>query len=654
MPSAVRPVNTPRVTMLMRSNLLMNSIRSNSVDMLKVQNQLTTGLKIGRPSDSPALASSIMNLDTVLERQFQYFANINQASMSLDFAWGAMGMVVSAASGAHTTALDAIGKDRDYRMGLIGNIDGIIDGIINAANTQDEDGYFIFGGQSGAQAPFVSYDGGVLFTGDLNSLSARISDGIGFDLSVSAKDAFNLSGNVVSAGVDLNPAMTADTLLSNLNGALNQGVRLGTIQITDGTDTVNVDLSNAVTVGDVISKIENSGVAGITGVVIESGVGGTNLRINATAVITVSEVGSGYTARDLGINGTGNPLIGQDVDARLSSATPVAALAPGVGIDSISGFTISNNLIGSGISKTITFAGTDTLGDVIRAINDAEIGARAQINADGTGIEVHNLLSGSEMRIDENGGTTAADLGIRSMTGATKLADLNSGAGVYIEQGEVDLILTDSNGITHDINLDGSETINDVIAAINTVTSGFNVTASFSATSNGIVITDTNFGGTDLRVTENPLRDGGYFTAQQLGLQDPDSPNIGLVINGTDVNPVTVDSIFSELLSFKEALGIASGSDADAALLDIGGRLEQLHDTLNNVYGRIGVQLSTLADRKNYMEDKILATETLRSDIADIDFTEAITRYQNLYTAMQANLMVGGQMSNISLLDFLR
>ena len=52
--------------MLMRSSMLMDSIRSNSVDMLKVQNQLTTGLKIGRPSDSPALASSVMNLDSVM------------------------------------------------------------------------------------------------------------------------------------------------------------------------------------------------------------------------------------------------------------------------------------------------------------------------------------------------------------------------------------------------------------------------------------------------------------------------------------------------------------------------------------------------------------------------------------------------------------
>ena len=86
MPSSVRPTNTPRVTMLMQSSLLMNSIRSGSVDMLKAQNQLTTGLKIGRPSDSPALCSSIMHLDSALEQQSQYLKNIQQAGSTLGFS----------------------------------------------------------------------------------------------------------------------------------------------------------------------------------------------------------------------------------------------------------------------------------------------------------------------------------------------------------------------------------------------------------------------------------------------------------------------------------------------------------------------------------------------------------------------------------------
>jgi flagellin-like hook-associated protein FlgL len=64
--------------------------------------------------------------------------------------------------------------------------------------------------------------------------------------------------------------------------------------------------------------------------------------------------------------------------------------------------------------------------------------------------------------------------------------------------------------------------------------------------------------------------------------------------------------------------------------------------------------MQNVTQRKTHMEDNVLATETLRSDIRDIDFTEAITRYQNLYTALQANLQVGGELSNMTLLDFLR
>ena len=656
MPSAVRPTNTPRVTMLMQSNLLMNSIRSGSVDLLRSQNQLTTGLRIGRPSDSPALASSIMHLDSAMEKQSQYLKNIQQAGSTLGFSDAAMSKVVSAMRSAHETALEAIGKDLGERQGKAEFVDGIIDGIIAAANSQDEDGYYIFAGQKGTQPPFVrSSSGGVLFTGDLNSLSTRVASGTSFDFSVSAADAFNLVGNQIPAAVDLNPAMTSDTLLSDLNGGMDQGIRLGSVRITDsagGGSAVNVDLSNCVTVGDVINKIENCGLTSIQGVVIESGINGTNLRINVDPLetITVTEVGSGYTARDLGINGAGSPLIGQDVDARLSAATPVAALAPGVGIDTISGLTITNSMMGT---ENIDISAATTLGDIIKSINDTDLAAHAQINAAGTGIEVYNLLSGSELTIGENGGATAADLGIRSMTGDTRLADLNGGNGVHLQDGSNDITITDCAGGVHDINLDGCETITDVIAAINAVT-GVAVVASLATNGNGIVLTDGTAGLGDLTVTNHTdNNESGYFTAQELGLTGPDAESTATVINGADVNPVTVDSVFSNLLTLKDALKINNTDDADQQLTSIGDHLEDVLDTVINIYGRVGVQMSTLEDRKTYMEDKILATETLRSDIADIDFTEAITRYQNLYTALQGSLISGGQLNNTSLLDFL-
>ena len=660
MPSSVRPTNTPRVTMLMQSNMLMNSIRGNTVDLLKVQNQLTTGLKIARPSESPALASSIMHLDSALEKQNQYLKNIDHAVRTLDASEGAITSAESAIRDAHTAVLEAINLGTKVsRDDAAITISGVIDQIIAAGNAQDQTtGYYIFGGHQGTEPPFVKYDDGVLFTGDLNSLNARISAGNTFDFMVSASDAFNLVDNYVPAAVDLNPAMTSDTLLSDLNGAMGQGIRLGSIAIADDTPdaAVVVDLSNCITVGDVISEIENCGLASVQNVAIESDINGTNLRIDSPgATLTVTEIGNGYTARDLGINGAGagGALTGQDVDAHLTVATPIAALAPGVGIDTINGFTVTNSILGS---QTITIDPAGTLGDVIREINNAGVGARAQINDAGTGIEVYNLLSGSEMTIGENGGTSAADLGIRSMTGNTPLADLNGGDGVHIEAGKFDLLITDSAGGTHNVNLDGSVTINDVITAINTAIPGGEVVASFATNGNGILLNDTTvpIPGGNLTVTSHDDNTTGYFVAQELGLQDPDNPNTGTTLAGADVNAVTVDSIFTNLFAIRDALGIVKKSDANAALTELGGEMEPLLDRTINMLGRVGVQVRTLQFNRDQMEDQFLATETLRSDIADIDFTEAITRYQNLYTAMQGNLMTGGQLNNTTLLDFLR
>jgi flagellar hook-associated protein 3 FlgL len=81
--------------------------------------------------------------------------------------------------------------------------------------------------------------------------------------------------------------------------------------------------------------------------------------------------------------------------------------------------------------------------------------------------------------------------------------------------------------------------------------------------------------------------------------------------------------------------------------------VEDDRKNISNIRGKVGSIMQAAEARKFHMQDNILATETLRSDIRDIDFTEAITRYQNLYTALQGNLMTGGQLTSISLLDFL-
>jgi flagellar hook-associated protein 3 FlgL len=55
----------------------------------------------------------------------------------------------------------------------------------------------------------------------------------------------------------------------------------------------------------------------------------------------------------------------------------------------------------------------------------------------------------------------------------------------------------------------------------------------------------------------------------------------------------------------------------------------------------------------NRLADENLSTTKLLSDLKDVDFTEAITRFQTLQTALQAGLQTTSRVMNLSLMDFL-
>ena len=109
MTSAVRPTNVARVSLLMQTDLLMNSVRTNTVDLLKVQNQLATGLKLGRPSDSPSEATTIMHLDSTLERLDQYKNNADYADGYLTTTDSALGQAVLLVEEAYSLGLGSVG-----------------------------------------------------------------------------------------------------------------------------------------------------------------------------------------------------------------------------------------------------------------------------------------------------------------------------------------------------------------------------------------------------------------------------------------------------------------------------------------------------------------------------------------------------------------
>ena len=91
------------------------------------------------------------------------------------------------------------------------------------------------------------------------------------------------------------------------------------------------------------------------------------------------------------------------------TATAVTAGGSGSTLDLAAGIVVENG----GESYSIDFAGAETVEDLLNKLNGSGAGLYAAINATGTGIDVRSRLSGGDFWIRENGGQTAAQLGIR-------------------------------------------------------------------------------------------------------------------------------------------------------------------------------------------------------------------------------------------------
>ena len=104
-----------------------------------------------------------------------------------------------------------------------------------------------------------------------------------------------------------------------------------------------------------------------------------------------------------------------------------------------------------------------------------------------------------------------------------------------------------------------------------------------------------------------------------------------------------VDKLRSSLLS-SDQTGITSAAES----------LQHDLDRVIRLHGQVGAQVKEFEARQNRLDDQNVATKAMLSDLEDTDFNQAITRFQTLQTALQANLQTTGRMLNLSLLDFLQ
>jgi flagellin-like hook-associated protein FlgL len=635
---SILPLSLSRVTDLLQSSVATQNINSVQAQLVKVEEELSTGKAVNAPSDNPASAAIIQQLQSTLSYSTQYATNISQATSQLNETDSTLGnittLLTQAQSIASANVSDTVSADARSQAATV--VNGIFSQILSMANAQFN-GTYLFGTDNATSAPYNQSAGGVEFMGSATTLTNTFEQGAQLSFQADPSQIFGGESTSISTGTNLQPDLQANDRLSDLAGATGKGITLGSIQIGNGTTSATVNLSGANSVGDVVADINASGLPGVTA---SLGQYGLQLTAAGGAQISVNEVGGDSTALDLGIlqptAGTADaPLAGQNLGAKVTDFTPLADLNGGNGIDP-TGFNISNGTSSVDISLT----GMTTVQDLVNAVNSSGTGVRAQINSAGTGIDFVNATQGSKISVSENGGTTATELGFRTFSTNTSLSSLNGGQGLSQPAGN-QFSLTSADGTVSNISLNNATTVQDVINQINTQAAG-KVTASFATTGNGIVLTDDTAGADKLTVT--PLN--GASTAADLGLTGTESNG---VITGADVNPLVVTGIFSDLQALSTALQTnnTNGITAAAAALTTDST------KVSDANATVGAQVQQLTNRSSDLSSQTLANQTLLSQFQDVNYTTAVTQYQTLQNSLQASLEVTSKSLSMSLLNYI-
>jgi len=679
------PANLTRVPNLLFSRLSLAQLNRTNLDLFRAQEQLATGQRVNRPSDDVVASATIAVLDDRLEQSAQRSRNLSHASAALATLDQAVGEATDIANEAHTIALSQLGStsSAEERQSQAVVVNSLLQSL-HAVSSRTSTAGFVFGGDRSGLPPVVEFKGGYRYVGEGDGLVTDIGLGGRVPVTAGGGNPVGETSRRHQGFVDLDPTLTADTRLADLNGARGLGITAdGLMEVeVNGATIAQIDVSHADTVGDVADAIEAAirqheagtgmAVLGPNGVTLSGGAiafdfappppGGMSLAFE--------DVGEGATAMDLGLtDGNGMTFTptepdGIDLDPRLTWRTPVSALA---GVTGSLGEIRVNN---AGESRVVDLSGAQTLEDIRNAIEGLDLAVRVEINEAGDGLNVVDELASTReaaMSIEEvpGGSLTATGLGLRTYAPETRLADFNDGRGVEVISGVTDpetgaldpeknvdfrITLGDGREIAVDLRPEDTLTVQTLIDRINDEAAAQGFTpADFSAGltdgANGLTFTqDASFAG-PIQVAQ----DNNSPAFQQLGLAaggyDPASSSF----RAEDRARIRVMNAFTNLLDLRESL---QGND-DAGISLAGEDLAVTLDRLNLTRGTVGAHASRVEKEMEREQDRALLDETVRSELRDLDFSEAAVRFAQLQTQYQASLQALAAGQSRSLLDFL-
>lgn len=179
-----------RVTQQSVAARVMTGLQGNLNRLGDLQERLSSGTMISRPSDSPTGTVSAMQFRSEMRAATQYARNADDGLGWLNTAEGALGSMSTQLNRARDLALQGMssgaGGSTEAREALAVEVDHIRESLIGLANTRYLDRP-VFGGTTPGD---VAYDPSGAYVGDAGQVNRTIGDGTKVRVDVTGPEAF--------------------------------------------------------------------------------------------------------------------------------------------------------------------------------------------------------------------------------------------------------------------------------------------------------------------------------------------------------------------------------------------------------------------------------------------------------------------------------
>lgn len=229
-------LGSSRITQNMMVGNSLTSLQRRLSGLADVQEQLTTGKVLNRPSDSPTDTTAAMRMRSSLAGQHQYVRNAEDGLAWSGIIDQTLGSITDQVRRARELALQGAssgGMSDAGRTALAVEIEQIRMGLLDEANT-DYLGRPVFGGTTAGGA---AYDATGAFVGQTSAVRRAIGDGVQVRVDVPGPDVFGDGATSMFAELD--------ALAMALRSGDDAGIRTGIDRLADRLDTIGAARADA-------------------------------------------------------------------------------------------------------------------------------------------------------------------------------------------------------------------------------------------------------------------------------------------------------------------------------------------------------------------------------------------------------------------------